>query len=114
MLGITVPDAIALGTVLAAIIATVLGLRNGTAARSAAPQQEALLSIVGAGLIDTAAVKDLAQAIRDMTATLVRLAEDRKQQHAEHVSDALKDIQDRLAEIDRLEQEHPRRAPRRR
>jgi gas vesicle protein len=104
MLGITVADAMVLGALLASIAATVLGVRRGEAARTTSPP-DPTLSIVGAGLADTAAIKDLAQAIRDLALMQRTLADEKKKEQADHVTDTLSDIQRQLAELD---ERHPR------
>lgn len=65
MLGITTADAIALGTVAASIVAAFLGAKKGEDAAKVSPPQPGM-AMIGAGLVDTATLRDLVDAVRDL------------------------------------------------
>jgi hypothetical protein len=77
MLGITVPDAIAFGTMVMAVLAAWRGATQGTTARKVDPAPQAF-SMAGAAMADTAAMQGLTQAVIELTGA-VRVATERRE-----------------------------------
>lgn len=69
MLGITTPDAIALGSMLAALLAAFAGLVQGARAKREAPPDPGM-ALIGSALVDRATLQDLTDAVRDLVAVM--------------------------------------------
>lgn len=93
MLGITTPDAIALGSMLAALLAAFAGLLKGDRARKDTPPEPGM-ALIGGALVDRATLRDLTEAVNDLAATLrAGIAAGRRPDlHA----DTLRDLLDRI------------------
>lgn len=77
MLGISTPDAIALGTLILAALAAWQGRRAGEAASRRAPPPEPGLALLGGALVDHLTLRDLVEAVRALEATIARAADAR-------------------------------------
>ncbi len=69
MLGITTPDAIAFGSVCAALLAAFAGLVKGDQAKKDSPPDPAM-AMIGWGLLDREALRDLTGAVTDLVDAL--------------------------------------------
>jgi len=63
MFDITVPDAIAFGSLCIAFVVAYLGTQRGKSERTRNPPDPAV-ALLGASLVDTATVRDLAEAVK--------------------------------------------------
>lgn len=96
MLGITTPDAIALGTLIIAVLAAWRGATQGTVARAkGSPVQT--VSVAGTAIADTAAMQALTQAVIGLTeavraATSARIEEDRREQAEDMIRRVIQEI----------------------
>jgi hypothetical protein len=96
MLGISTPDAIALGTLILAALAAWQGGRAGaTAARRPAPP-DPTLALIGGALVDHLTLLDLVEAVRALEATIGRAAEERERREESGFADALRRLESAL------------------
>ena len=92
MLGISTPDAIALGSMAAALLAAYAGLVNGTKAKRDAPPEPGM-ALIGSALVDRATLQDLTEAVRELAAVLragVAMGE-----HRDRVAEMLRELLER-------------------
>ena len=95
MLGITTPDAIALGSMAAALLAAFAGLVQGSRAKRDAPAEPGM-ALIGSALVDRSTLQDLTEAVRDLAAVL------RAGLASAHQRDPIEDVMRELVErIDR-------------
>lgn len=78
MLGINVADAVAIGTLLTLVYAAWRGMIDGAAAKASSPSNTAFTIIASKSMVD--AFVDLADAVRELTATLNTGIETQEQQ----------------------------------
>lgn len=76
MLGISTPDAIALGTLILAALAAWQGRRSGEVARRAAAPEG--LAVIGGAIVDHMIMRDLVEAIRGLDGTIGRAIDGRR------------------------------------
>lgn len=93
MLGITVPDAITLGTILAAALAGWYGKRSGDAAAKIKPAEPAT-SGIAAGFVDKDLMVRLTMATEAIAGTLKTYLEIQTDEHERDVNDRLKRIEE--------------------
>lgn len=97
MLGISTPDAIALGTLILAALAAWQGRRAGEAAARRPPPEPAM-ALLGGALVDHATLRDLVEAVRDLERTIGRAAEGRERREETGFADALRRLEAALAD----------------
>lgn len=93
MLGITVPDAITLGTIIAAALAGWYGKRSGDAAAKIKPI-EPTTSGIAAGFVDKDLMTRLTLAMESVAGTLKAYLEIQTDEHERDVNDRLKRIEE--------------------
>lgn len=70
MFGITVADAVLVGTLLISLLAAWRGGKDGSAAARAKPQPSAEYAIMGATMVDTDTFRDVAVALREVVSAI--------------------------------------------
>jgi hypothetical protein len=110
MLGITVPDAIALGTLIIAVLAALRGGKAGEHAKRATPPDPPM-AMIGGAIVDTMTLRDLTTAVQGLAAAMHASVE--YQRHAK--DDKMSVTLDRLLhELSERDDERARHGPRRR
>ena len=99
MLGITVPDAIAVGTLIAAALAGWFGRKSGDALARVRPQEPAT-SGIAAGFVDKDLMVRLTMACESIAATLKVLVGIQTDEHERAVEDRLERIEAALTKKD--------------
>jgi hypothetical protein len=100
MLGITVADAVAVGTLIIALLAAWKGTRAGDAAKRISPP-ETTLSVGMAAFADTSAMTKMTEALNRLAEAICNASEAKERQQATHLAEILErltkalDIQDR-------------------
>ena len=97
MLGISTPDAIALGTLILAALAAWQGRRAGEAAARRPPAPDPALALIGGALVDHLTLRDLVEAVRALEATISRVADDRDRREESGFADTLRRLEAALA-----------------
>jgi ABC-type taurine transport system ATPase subunit len=92
MLGITTTDAITIGTLLAAVLAGLLGLRSGDAAKKNKPLEPSA-SGIAAGFVDKDLMVRLTMATENIAATLKEIVGIQTDEHERAVNDRLERIE---------------------
>jgi len=100
MLGITVADAVAIGTLIIALLAAWKGTRAGDAAKRISPP-ETTVSVGATVFADTAAMTQLNASINRLADAICNASEARERQQANQLAEVLKRLTDRLDEQDR-------------
>lgn len=94
MLGITTADAIAFGSMVAAAMAAYAGLIRGERAKKAVPPDTSV-AMIGSALVDRETLRDLTEAVKDLTSALqsgIRVGEVRSR---DHLADQIRDLVER-------------------
>lgn len=92
MLGISTPDAIALGTLILAALAAWQGGRAGAASRRAEPPGG--MALLGGALVDHMTLRDLVEAVRALEATIARAVDIRAERDNAAFADVLRRLTD--------------------
>jgi signal transduction histidine kinase len=100
MLGITVADAVAVGTLIIALLAAWRGTRAGDAAKRISPP-ETTVSVGATVFADTAAMTQLNNSLNRLAEAICDASEARERQQASQLADVLKRLTDKLDEQDR-------------
>jgi hypothetical protein len=95
MLGITVADAVAVGTLIITLLAAWRGTRAGDTAKWVSPP-ETTLSVSMATLADTSAMTKMADAINWLSDAICDASEAEERQQASQLADVLKRLTDKL------------------
>lgn len=95
ILGLTIPDAIAIGTILAAIIAARVGGRQGEAAKQEAIRSAVGISI-GGTLVDALQFGDYIKTLDKLAIAMVKHAEALDRQHEVKHTNALEELAARI------------------
>ncbi len=95
MLGITTPDAIALGSMAAALLAAFAGLKEGAKARREAPPEPGM-AMIGSALVDRATLADLADAVRDLATVLRAGIAAGEARSRDHTADVMRELVERI------------------
>ena len=93
MLGITTPDAIAFGSLCAALLAAYAGLLKGDQAKQAS-RPEPGMALIGSGLVDRETLRDLTGAVTDLVAAIragIAAGEAR-----DHLAEAIRELVERI------------------
>jgi len=100
MLGITVPDAIAIGTLAIALLAAWRGTKAGETAAKVTPPEPAM-AMIGAALVDRATLQALTLAVQDHAAAIRETITAAEQARQEDITDAMQRMAEMLEQIDR-------------
>ena len=95
MLGITTADAIAFGSLCAALLAAYAGLIKGDQAKKASPP-ELGVAMIGSALVDRATLKDLTEAVQDLAGTLRAGITAREVRSRDHLADQIRELVDKI------------------
>ena len=93
MLGITTPDAIAFGSLCAALLAAYAGLVKGDKAKKESPPEPGM-AMIGAAIVDRETLRDLTGAVADLAAAIragIAAGEAR-----DHLAEAIRDLVERI------------------
>lgn len=93
MLGISTPDAIALGTLILAALAAWQGQRAGAAAARRPPPPDPTVALIGGALVDQLTLRDLVEAVRALEATIGRVASERERREEAGFADAIRRLE---------------------
>ena len=77
MLGITIPDAVLIGTLVISLLAAWRGSKAGAAAKESTPPEPAV-ALIGSAIVDTATLRDLVDAVERLANVIDRTATERK------------------------------------
>ncbi|MFO1151023.1 MAG: hypothetical protein U1E62_21825 [Alsobacter sp.] len=95
MLGITVPDAIAFGTLVLAILAAWRGAVAGAKAEKTAPPDHTAAITCGA-IVDSAALRDLVEAVEELTDAMREMIVSQHERAEGRMADLLTEISEKL------------------
>lgn len=73
MLGITIPDAVLIGTLVISLLAAWRGSKAGAAAKEST-LPEPTVALIGSAIVDTATLRDLVEAVRRLAEVIDRAA----------------------------------------
>jgi predicted ATP-grasp superfamily ATP-dependent carboligase len=105
MLGITVADAVAVGTLIIALLAAWRGTRAGDAAKRISPP-ETTLSVGMAAFADTSAMTKMTEAIDRLAEAICDASEARERVQASHLAEAIRRMTEALDTQDRERGRH--------
>jgi hypothetical protein len=91
MLGITVPDAIAFGSLVIGLVALFRGTQAGEKAKKVAPPDPAM-AIIGSSLVDTGTLRELVRSVDRVAEAMEGATEDRKHTREGEMADTLKKL----------------------
>lgn len=95
MLGITVADAVLVGTLVIALLAAWRGARDGKAAQSVKPPAPEM-AILGATLVDTNTFRDLVRAVDALTEAVLAGVAAKREEAEDRIADLLEEVRDKL------------------
>ena len=95
MLGITTADAIAFGSLCAALLAAFAGLVRGEHAKDAAPPEPGL-TLIGSGLVDRETLRDLTEAVENLVAVLRDGIVAGEARSRDHLAEQIRDLVDKI------------------
>ena len=95
MLGITTADAIAFGSLCAALLAAYAGLIKGDQAKQASPPEPGM-ALIGSALVDQATLRDLTEAVQDLAATLRAGIAASEVRSRDHLADQIRELVDKI------------------
>jgi hypothetical protein len=110
MLGITVPDAIALGTLILALLAGFRGTRAGAEAKKNIPPDPPT-AMIGGAIVDTMTLRDLTTSVQNVADAINATIAEEKQSREAHLSVTLDRL---LKELSARDDERERNSTRRR
>lgn len=104
MLGMSVPDAIAFGTLVLGLVAMWRGSQRGAEAAKALPPPNPTTTLIGGAIVDSNTLQDLTDAVEKLTEAIIHGIQDSRERtvrtEQEKMNELLRSIADKL--------EHPR------
>ena len=95
MLGITVADAVLIGTLVVSLLAAWRGTRAGDAAKKSLPPDPPM-AMIGGAIVDSLTLRDLVEAVRALTAMIHEGIEARERRERDRLADVLEEVKERL------------------
>lgn len=100
MFGITIADAVLIGTLVISLLAAWRGSRAGAAAKEHSPPDPAIASI-GSAIVDTATLRQLVESIHRLAEVIDHTADRAERKKAGRLADPLEEISRKLEEAPR-------------
>ncbi|MCB8821461.1 hypothetical protein [Microvirga rosea] len=95
MLGITVADAVAVGTLVIAVLAAWRGARAGETAKKIIPMDPPM-AIMGAAIVDSMTLRDLVEAVKDHATAIREAIKSNERLEHDRLADAVEELKNRL------------------